>query len=52
MPKFTKDFEGVAVGEVYPRTFKPGDDCPPELEAAAIQEQAIAAPSKPAKAKG
>jgi hypothetical protein len=52
MPKFIKDFEGVANGEVYPRAFKPGDDCPPELEAAAIQAESIAPAPKPAKAKG
>lgn len=33
--KFTKAFHGVKAGEIYPRVFAPGDDCPPELEAAA-----------------
>lgn len=30
-----KDFVGVPAGEIYPRTFKKGEDCPPELEGAA-----------------
>lgn len=33
--KLTKALLGVVDGEVYPRAFAPGDDCPPELEDAA-----------------
>lgn len=33
--KFSKDFYGVEAGEVYPRQFAAGDECPPELESAA-----------------
>lgn len=33
--KFIKSFYGVTAGEIYPREFAAGDDCPPELEAAA-----------------
>lgn len=35
MAKLIRDVFGVASGEVYPRTFVSGEDCPPELEAAA-----------------
>jgi len=35
MRKFNKPFEGVPSGEIYPVAFQPGDQCPPELEAAA-----------------
>jgi hypothetical protein len=42
MKKFTKPFLGAPNGEVYPREFAPGDDCPPELEVAATQAGALA----------
>jgi hypothetical protein len=35
MRKFTKPFEGVPSGEIYPVAFQAGDNCPAELEAAA-----------------
>jgi len=37
MKKFTKPFLGVKDGEIYPTEFAAGDECPPELEAAAIE---------------
>lgn len=33
--KFTAEFKGVRAGDVYPTEFKPGDECPPDLEDAA-----------------
>lgn len=41
MAKLTKDVFGVANGEVYPRTFAAGEDCPPELESAAAVAEAL-----------
>ena len=35
MAKFAKDWRGVKSQEIYPTDFAPGDECPPELEAAA-----------------
>jgi hypothetical protein len=57
--KLTKSFRGVPDGEIYPKLFEAGEECPPELEAAAIalgaaDEPARAddpAPAKPARAK-
>lgn len=42
--KFKKDFRGVRDGDVYPVTFKPGDECPSELEAAALELGAVEKP--------
>lgn len=39
--KFTKDFRGVPDGEIYPVQYAAGDECPPELEAAAIETGAV-----------
>lgn len=39
--KLTKSLLGVVDGEVYPRAFAPGDDCPPELESAAREAGAL-----------
>lgn len=39
--KLTKDIIGVADGEIYPRTFAAGEECPPELEAAALDAGAL-----------
>lgn len=39
--KFTKEFRGVRAGEIYPDTFQPGDECPPELLDAAISEGVV-----------
>ena len=33
--KFTGDFTGVPEGEVWPKAYAAGDDCPAELEVAA-----------------
>lgn len=50
MPKFVKTFRGVVDGEIYPRDFEEGDDCPDELVAAALELEAIeGAPDKPKK---
>lgn len=35
--KASKPFKGVKDGDIYPTEFKPGDDIPPELEAAALE---------------
>lgn len=51
--KFTKDFRGVPAGEIYPVQYKAGDECPPELETAAIETGAVEAKAKAApKGKG
>ena len=34
--KFMKEFYGVKNGEIYPTRFEIGDECPQELEDAAI----------------
>lgn len=49
MAKLTKPITGVADGEVYPREFAVGDDCPAELEAYAASLGAIATATKAAK---
>lgn len=41
MAKLTKAIRGVAKGEIYPRMFAAGEECPPELEAAAIALKAL-----------
>lgn len=38
---FIKRFYGVKAGEIYPVWFEPGQECPPELEPAAIAEGAV-----------
>ncbi|UXC38281.1 HeH/LEM domain-containing protein [Cupriavidus gilardii] len=45
MPKIVKAFRGVPDGEIYPREFQVGDECPPELvqgakAVGAIEEEA------------
>jgi hypothetical protein len=35
MPKLTADLFGAPEGEVYPRTFAAGEECPASLEEAA-----------------
>lgn len=49
MAKFTKPFYGVPDGEIYPVDYKPGEECPQELEAAALALGALE--QKPGKAK-
>jgi hypothetical protein len=46
--KFTQEFFGVIEGEIYPRVFAPGEDCPPELLEAAKSVGAVQSPAKPA----
>lgn len=46
--KFSQQFFGVIEGEIYPRVFKPGEDCPPELLEAAKSVGAVETPAKPA----
>lgn len=45
--KVTKEFLGVPDGEVYPRTYAPGDECPPELLEAAVSLDAVEQPAHP-----
>jgi len=45
--KITKEFRGVPNGEIYPVTFQPGDECPPELEATARHFGALAEDGPP-----
>jgi len=35
--QLVKPFLGVPDGEIYPVQYQPGDECPPELEAAAAE---------------
>lgn len=41
MLKFKKQFQGVPDGEIYPRTYEPGEACPPELESGARSLDAV-----------
>ena len=50
MPKFIKPFRGVPEGEIYPKQFEAGDECPSELEAGAKEVGALEGSEKPAKA--
>lgn len=43
MVKLVKALFGVPDGEVYPREFSAGEDCPPELEDAAREIDALEA---------
>lgn len=45
--KISKAFAGVVAGEVYPREFQPGEECPPELEEAARSLDALEVPAPP-----
>lgn len=45
--KFVKPFYGCKKGEIYPTRFEVGDECPPELEAAARSVGAIAVKAEP-----
>lgn len=44
MPKLTKTITGVADGEIYPRDFAEGEECPPGLEIYAASIGALAEP--------
>lgn len=39
--KLIKSFTGVPKGKIYPVEFQAGDECPPELEVAAIKSGAL-----------
>ncbi len=41
MAKLIKAFLGVLNGEIYPTQFEAGDECPPELEAGALELGAL-----------
>ena len=47
--KAIKAFKGVKDGEIYPTEFEPGDEVPPELEAAAVELGAAEGKKEPAK---
>lgn len=57
MAKVTKQFDGVPDGEIYPKTFMPGDEVTGDLAAVAIKEKwaeegdAVAKPETKAPAK-
>lgn len=46
-----KPFQGVRDGEIYPESFEPGDECPPELLDAAISLGAVEAEEAAANSK-
>ena len=41
--KFIQPFKGCKQGDLYPTQFAVGDECPPELEFAAMDVGAVAA---------
>jgi len=41
MAKFTKPFKGVPKGEIYPKEYAVGDECPAELEDGARSLKAL-----------
>ena len=41
MATFAKAFRGVKDGEIYPTVFSKGDECPKELEQAAVELGAL-----------
>ena len=50
--KASKPFNGVKDGDIYPTEFNPGDEIPPELEAAALElEAAEGSPTAPKQTK-
>lgn len=56
MAKLTADIVGVAAGEIYPRTFAAGEDCPESLlgyaaSIGAVDKAAAKAPSAKAHVK-
>ncbi|KRE02591.1 hypothetical protein ASE61_15045 [Bosea sp. Root670] len=38
---FKKEFRGCRSGEIYPTSFRPGDECPAELRVAAVEVGAL-----------
>lgn len=49
--KFAQQYKIVMPGEIYPRTFEPGDECPPEIEANARAAGRLEAPKHEPKGK-
>lgn len=51
--KFIQPFKGCKQGDLYPTQFAVGDECPPELEDAAIDAGVVAAekPTRKTRAK-
>lgn len=51
--KFIEPFYAVEPGEIYPRIFEVGEECPPELEASAIEQGKVEDDGEPeSKGKG
>ena len=52
--KLTKPFYGVQDGDIYPKWYQPGEECPPELLKAAKAADAVEAekPTRKARADG
>jgi hypothetical protein len=50
MAKFIKPFKGVPEGEIYPKQYEVGEDCPPELEDGARAMKALGKADKASKA--
>jgi hypothetical protein len=48
---FVAPFSGVKTGDIYPTDFKPGDECPPELESSAIALRCVEDDASKAKKK-
>lgn len=46
--KLIKPFRGVPKGEIYPRQYQAGDECPPELLSSAVELEAVEQEKKPA----
>jgi len=46
--KFTKPFQGVPDGQIYPVQYQAGDQCPPELLASATALEVIEKNESPA----
>ncbi|WP_198388661.1 hypothetical protein [Burkholderia ubonensis] len=52
MAVFSKVWRGVPEGKIYPVTYEPGDECPPELEGAAAAADALEGGKPKASARG
>ena len=51
MAKLKGKLVGVPKGEVYPVTYSAGDECPPELEEAALDQGVLEVEEAPKKAR-
>lgn len=49
MAKFAKPYKGAVSGSPFPSDFKPGDECPAELETAAALAGVLEGQTEPAK---